>query len=386
MSSRSKIVGTLILLSLLPSGGRLFAQDAEGAGPGKPESTTFYWENDSFLFRGTDRYYTNGLRLTRTYGADGLPRWAHRTRWIARIVDDRPLCSESDDQEGCMPRYQTAWTVGQNLYTPENLRASRLLRNQRPYGAWLYYGNILTLDKPGQQQTWEIDLGVVGGSLALGEPVQRGWHALRREIGLDTVDPKGWDNQLHNQPGLQLHFQNRWQLLERFDRDEFRYFDLAPQANVAFGTVTVHSSVGATARLGYNLKNEFPDSIPNLIPVAPPPAQPTEEPPGAASARLRRPALLARPAPRRERRWEAYVFAGAHERYVAYSAFLDGNLRLFGKSHSVPKEPFVTDLLAGAVVGRGHWRFSVTWVDRSEEFKAQRDHQRFLSFAVTRRR
>ena len=141
-----------ILLSLLPSGGRLFAQDAEGAGPGKPEGTTFYWENDSFLFRGTDRYYTNGLRLTRTYGADGLPRWAHRTRWIARIVDDRPLCSESDDQEGCMPRYQTAWTVGQNLYAPENLRASRLLRNQRPYGAWLYYGNILTLDKPGQQQ------------------------------------------------------------------------------------------------------------------------------------------------------------------------------------------------------------------------------------------
>lgn len=260
-------------------------------------------------------------------------------------------------------------------------RTPRLLLNQRPYGARLYYGNILTLDKPGQQQIWEIDVGAVGGSLALGETVQRGSHDLRRELGVETLDPKGWDNQIHNQLGLQVHFQNRWQVAERFSRSDFRYFDLVPQANVAFGTVSVHGGVGATARFGYNLKNEFPDLLPSLIPAAPP-ADPAEEPP--APSRFRRPAPLARPVPRPERRWEAYVFAGAHQRYVAYSVFLDGNIRLFGKSHSVPKEPLVTDLLAGAALGRGRWRFSATWVDRSPEFKAQRDHQRFISLALSR--
>lgn len=391
MSGRSKIVGTLILftllpgLSLFPGSGRLSGQDIQ---PGEPESWTFYWENDSFLFRGTDRYYTNGIRLVRSFGADGLPRWAHRTRWIENVVDRMPLCPANPEEGRCFTSYQTAWTFGQSLYTPENLRTPRLLLNQRPYGAWLYYGNILTLDKPGQQQTWEIDVGAVGGSLALGETVQRGWHDLRRELGIETLDPKGWDNQLNNQLGLQVHFQNRWQLAERFDRAALRYFDLVPQANVSFGTVSVHGGVGATARFGYNLKNEFTDVLPSFIPAAPPsadPAAPAEEPPGRALASLRRPAPLARPAPRPERRWEAYVFAGAHQRFVAYSVFLDGNIRLFGKSHSVPKEPLVTDLLAGAALGRGRWRLSATWVDRSPEFKAQRDHQRFISLALSRR-
>lgn len=82
----------------------------------------------------------------------------------------------------------------------------------------------------------------------------------------------------------------------------------------------------------------------------------------------------------------AYVFARTDQRYVAYSAFLDGNLSVFGRSPSVEKDPLVTDLQAGAVLGGRRWRFSVTYVDRSPEFRRQNGHQNFLSFAVTRRR
>jgi hypothetical protein len=86
------------------------------------------------------------------------------------------------------------------------------------------------------------------------------------------------------------------------------------------------------------------------------------------------------------KQWEAYLFARADQRYVAYSAFLDGNLHVFGRSHSVPKEPLVTDLQVGAVLGRQPWRLSLTVVDRSPEFRAQRDHQRFASLTVQHRR
>jgi lipid A 3-O-deacylase len=371
MSGRSKILGTLLLASPLLTGGRLPAQEI---GPAQPTSWTFYVENDSFL--NTDRYYTNGIRLTQTYSADGLPRWAHTTRWMERILDRVPRCFPGGNTGHCY-NFEAAWTFGQNLYTPDDILASRLVRNQRPYGAWLYYGNVLTLSKPREQHSLEIDIGVVGGSLALGEPVQSGWHSLLRSANDSETppDPKGWDNQIKNQPGLQLIYKDRWRFKELSTESNVRYFDLVPAVSVGLGTVNVHGSVGAMARLGYNLADEFPEIIPTLAP------------PSAASAGSdRRPAALARPAPvPLERRWEAYLFVRADQRYVAYSAFLDGNLRVFGRSPSVPKEPLVTDLQAGAVLGGRHWRFSVTLVDRSPEFRAQRDHQRFASLTVLRR-
>lgn len=199
-------------------------------------------------------------------------------------------------------------------------------------------------------------------------------------------DPKGWGNQINNQPGLQLLYQHRRRFIEGRTRSHLRYFDLVPQINAALGTVGDYASAGATVRLGYNLPNEFTELIPALIPpLAPPP-----EPPGSPEAALpssRRHPPLARPVTSPPtRRWEAYLFARADQRYVAYSAFLDGNIRLFGRSHSVPKESLVTDLQAGAVLGCRHWRISVTYVDRSPEFRAQRGHQNFLSLTVLHRR
>jgi lipid A 3-O-deacylase len=370
-------LGAFLLASFLLNGSYLSAEELK---PGQPASWTFYVENDSFL--STDRYYTNGIRLTHSFSPDGLPRWAQRTRWMKPIVDRLPRCFAGQNDGSCF-NFETAWTFGQNLYTPDNIRASRLIPDQRPYGAWLYYGNILTLSKPDLQHSLEIDVGAVGGSLALGEPVQSGWHALLRATqNSDTPpDPKGWGNQIKNQPGIQLLYQGRRRLIQG-TRSGVRYFDVVPQANVGFGTVSVHTSVGATARFGYNLPDEFPD----LIIPPPPPPEPSAAP-GIALASYRRPPLLERwvPSPS-SRRWEAYLFARADQRYVAYSAFLDGNIRVFGKSHSVSKEPLVTDLQVGAVLGCRRWRFSVTLVDRSPEFQAQRGHQQFASLTVLHRR
>ncbi len=376
MAGQSTILGALFLAGLLLNGSHLSAQAPE---PAQPASWTLYVENDSFL--STDRYYTNGIRITQSYSADHLPLWAHTTRWMKRIVDRLPLCPSPLWNDGTCYNYETAWTFGQNLYTPDDIQRSRLIPGQRPYGAWLYYGNILTVSKPDEQQSLEIDVGAVGGSWALGEDVQRGWHSLLRTVGnSDTPpDPKGWGNQIKNQPGLQLIYQDRWRLKDGVACG-IRYFDLVPVVSVGLGTVNVQGSVGGMVRFGYNVPNEFP--ILN-IPVAPPPAAP----PGLARASNRRPAPLMRPAPAPlERRWQAYLFARADQRYVAYSAFLDGNLRVFGRSPSVEKDPLVMDLQAGVVVGCPRWRFSVAYVDRSPEFRGQRDHQNFLSFTVLHRR
>ncbi|HEV2853823.1 MAG TPA: lipid A-modifier LpxR family protein [Thermoanaerobaculia bacterium] len=379
MACRSKILGALLLISPFLTGGRLLALEGMAVAPGEPASWTFYVENDSFL--STDRYYTNGIRLTQSYGADGLPHWAHTTRWMEHLVKRLPRPCAPGWNDGSCSDYEAAWTFGQNLYTPDDIRTSRLIRGQRPYGAWLYYGNVLTVSKGNEQQSLEIDVGAVGGSWAFGEDVQRGWHSFLRSAGNSDLppDPKGWGNQIKNQPGLQLIYQDRWRLKDFSTESGVRYFDLVPAVSVGLGTVNVQGSVGAMARLGYNLHNEFPE----IIPPAPPPAAP----PALAQASGRRPAPFLRPAPAPPgRRWEAYLFARADQRYVAYSAFLDGNLRIFGRSPSVEKDPLVTDLQAGAVLGYAHWRASVTYVDRSPEFRGQRGHQNFLSFTLLHRR
>ena len=379
MSGRSILLCTCLLTSI-PLRASPFSD--QEAGPGQPASWTLYVENDSFL--KTDRYYTNGIRLTKSFGKDGLPRWAHRTRWIQPVLDQVHLCRQDESNRSCF-NYETAWTFGQNIYTPNDLLTSRLLRSQRPYGAWLYYGNVLTLSNPDQQHSLEIDAGDVGGSLALGQPVQSRWHALLRSIkNSDTPpDPKGWGHQINNQPGLQVLYQRRQRWLDRQTPCGLRA-DLVPQLNAAFGTVNVQASVGATVRFGYNVPNDFPDDL--TIPSPPPPPEP-EGPPGVALASYHQtPPFEAWAPSHKERRWEAYLFARADRRYVAYNAFLDGNINVFGRSQSVTKDPLVTDLQVGAVLGRRHWRCSLTVVDRSPEFKAQRDHQRFVSITVLRRR
>jgi hypothetical protein len=59
MSSRSLSLGVFLSACLLLHGSRLQALEAK---PAEPASWTLYVENDSFL--STDRYYTNGIRLT----------------------------------------------------------------------------------------------------------------------------------------------------------------------------------------------------------------------------------------------------------------------------------------------------------------------------------
>lgn len=283
MSGRSKILGTLLLLAApLLTGGRLPAQEI---GPAQPTSWAFYVENDSFL--NTDRYYTNGIRLTQTYSVDGLPQWAHTTRWMERILDRVPRCFPGGNMGRCY-NFEAAWTFGQNLYTPDDILASGLVRNQRPYGAWLYYGNVLTLGKPREQHSLEIDIGVVGGSLALSEPVQSGWHSLLRSANDSETppDPKGWDNQIKNHPGLQLIYKDRWRFKELSTESSVRYFDLVPAVSVGAGTVSVQGSVGAMARLGYNLADEFPESS-RPWRLRPPPRQGVTAGPLPSLGRLR---------------------------------------------------------------------------------------------------
>jgi len=289
-------------------------------------------ENDRFT--RTDRHYTNGVRASFL-----SPEDRNYPEAIARLWDRLPLPVDRDHR-------RIEFALGQSMFTPEDIGRTDLIRDDRPYAGWLYGSMALLSYEEGDNadlESLELDLGVVGPA-SLAEQTQIKWHAL-----IGTRDPRGWDNQLDNEPGFVLSYSRKWR---RLAPETFlgMQVDLTPHATLNLGNVLTSAAVGATLRLGVDLPSDF----------GPPRIRPSL--PGSALFDPDKP-------------WAWYLFAGFEGRYVLHNIFLDGNT--FRDSHSVDKEPLVGDFQAGAAVTVGRMRLAYIYVLRTREFKQQNLHDRF---------
>lgn len=255
-----------------------------------------------------------------------------------------------------------ALSVGQAMYTPENVYTSQPIYNDRPYAAWLYASFALQytykrhdskagVDEPIRLDTLQLDVGVIGPA-AGGEFVQNNFHTL---IGVSQS--YGWANQLHNEPTLGLTFERRWRtgravLIE----DPKLEVDFIPRIGASLGNVATYAGVGGTARIGKNLRDDF----------------------GPTRAR---PALPGSEAFIGDGSFGWYLFAGFDGTAVARNIFLDGNTD--GHSLRVSHRPFVGEVQFGlAILYRG-MRLSYTQVLRTPEFFERERFQQFGSLNLT---
>ena len=243
------------------------------------------WENDAIA--GTDRHYTHGAQISYFTRDEVEPGWTDALPAVGYTTQAR----------------KWGFALGQEIYTPDELKLRELIVDDRPYAAWLY-GRV-ALQRRGNSfasslamETIALDLGVVGPE-ALGEEAQSVLH---------QDSPRGWDNQLDTEPGFALRYSRRHLFETGFD-DHWR-LHLIPQINASAGNVATFIGGGGAARFGYNVPNEF--EVPN---------GPTEN------------------------RFAAYLFSGIEGRWVAHNLFLDGNT--FRDSHSVDRKPFVGELRVG---------------------------------------
>jgi len=302
--------------------------------------TELYVENDSFApGPDSDGNYTSGVRLQNNVPVEEVPAWVDRsTRFLNPIRLDEA---------------HVGFFLGQDIFTPEDIRRIKLIEDDRPYAGWLYTGvtRFETAYDPSprrrdQQLAVELVLGIIGPP-SLAEETQKEAHRLTH-----ASLPRGWDNQLDAEPTLMVTARHRYRPV--FARAGALEVDAFTLAELELGSPVTAANAGATMRLGLNLPRDFGVGQ----------GQPT---------RLARERSSGFPG-------SFYLFAGTVGRAVGHNVFLDGNT--FEDSHSVTRDPFVGELLGGAALQLGKLRLSVTLVARTPEFEERQGDHVFGSLQI----
>jgi hypothetical protein len=342
MSAKTASLSLLCtLLPLCAFAGRTVNDDV------KSGTFSFYFEND--LFTGTDRYYTNGIKLGWT-SAD-LEKFADTPYASAflPLIDRIPYINSPDYQKNL------AFSLGQNMYTPDNTEATERLDHDRPYAGWLYLGLGFIWKNAEVRNSLVLDLGVVG-SWSYAEEAQRLVHEAR---GLAV--PRGWDNQLHNELGVVAVYERTW----RWPKHERRVgldWEFLPHLGAAVGNVYTFANLGGEMRVGLNLPDDF-----GTAGIGP----------GATTST---PVERGQSAERAHFDLGLYVFARADGRAVARNIFLDGNT--FGHSASVDHKPLVADLSVGTSINYHNTKLTYAVTYRTEEFEDQVEGSLFGSITL----
>ncbi len=303
-------------------------------------------END---FIGSDKWFTHGSYASYVSEPQEDGFWD-----IAEKSYEEIFNSDVD-------RARYSLSLGQNIYTPEDISDPNLIPNDRPYAGWTYIGFGLVVEKTDSQgrlarvDNYEVNLGLVGPDSG-GEWVQTTWHDA-----FDFIEPRGWDNQLKNEPTLNLFYERRLYPRDlRWDGDNYPNLgpfevELAPRWGVALGNAFTYASAGAVLRFGQNLND---DHLPLIRPSLPGSGY-FDEAEG----------------------FNWYVFAGVDLRATGYNIFLDGNT--YRDSHSVDKNIFVGDAQIGFAVTYKRARLAMTNIFRTDEFEGQGEGFNFRALTLS---
>ena len=294
------------------------------ATPPKNRYFTLTVENDLFG-SGTDRHYTNGVRLGWFDAGEKPPGVAQNLQSLVPFFSINETTS-------------VAYSLGHNLYTPQAVESPTQDPQDRPWAAFLYGSIAMVTKTQNHIDHYEATLGVVG-PMALGEQVQKAWHKL-----IDSKSPRGWDNQIKNEPGLILSLERSWpEALGQPFNDTL--LSLTPHVGFSVGNIYTYANAGGTIKYS-PLSNRYTDKAPGVRPAIP------------GTGYFSR---------KSDMNWE--FFAGLDARAVARNIFLDGNT--FADSYSVDKRPLVADTSIGMAVTWGNTRLSYNLVRRSKEFYGQ---------------
>lgn len=311
---------------------------------------TLYMEND--LFYNTDRQYTNGIKLS--WISPDLSDYRDNPTipaWSYPLIERLPFINE--------PGYQrsVSFSVGQNMYTPEEIERSDLIKEDRPYAGITYLALGFHSKNSRRMDTLEFDAGLVGRH-SYAEDCQKFVHE-----SIDSADPKGWKYQLHDEPIFNIFFERKWRSVALRWKNGLG-FDCIPHIGSGIGNAFIGANAGGEIRCGWNLPNDFGTYIIRPGSDSNAPVDNTD------------PRFFHFP-----HRVGIHFFIAADGAAVAHNLLLDGNT--FRDSHSVDKEPFVACITGG--IGCIVNRFKITYshVYLTKEFTTQEKEQQYGTVSLS---
>jgi lipid A 3-O-deacylase len=340
-----RVIKQVLFFLVLAFSPGLEAARAENDISRQSKNFTLYWENDTFF--GTDRDYTNGLKLTwsRSVADEG-----ERVGFPDVLFDHLPLVRDQG------AKHTLSYSFGQYIYTPEDTQRSDLIKDDRPYAGYSFFGLGFHAIKGIRRDILEFDMGVVG-PLSMAQEVQDTVHEL-----INSPKARGWKHQLDNEPALDVIMESKWRTYQKNITSGFG-LDFIPHLGGHAGNVAVYANTGAEFRFGWVLPRDFGSC----------PIRPGCDPADAIDHDSKD--------DRRASPYAVYFFTSFDGRLVLHNIFLDGNT--FSDSHHVDKELFVADLMAGLVFRYKGFKVSYAYVYRTREFKQQDEPQVFGAINIS---
>jgi len=337
---------TLPFIVALALAAQAVADDAPP--PIKPVTTdalrlTGYAENDSRWLKPNnqhDRYYTNGLGFSLSLHGEFA---TSATQWM-------PFRNAFGGEHA--NRRAVGLAFGHHMYTPEDIEEENLIEDDRPYAGYLYGGVLFQRSNEHTLDHVQLDLGLIGPSTLAGD-AQIWIHDLS-----GAKDPNGWDNQLADEPTVQLYLRKKWRTATHtINLNDVPPVEvqLIPQVEVAVGNVYRHVAAGALVRIGFNLPDDF------------------------GPGRLADIESFTEPAPGGKPKGGGYLFARIGGKAIEHNIFLDGNTRK--DSHHVDRETLVGEIQLGIALqfrfGCGNLDLAYSQTFLTEEFEGQRGGHSF---------
>lgn len=298
---------------------------------------TLVYEND-MIGNGADGEYTNGVRLGYLDVNAEFPLFAHR------IADAIPGFDINETSS-------IFYSLGQNMFTPSDITLNPPPGDQRPYAGFLYGSVGMVTLTDNHSDEIELTLGMVGPA-SLAENTQKFVH---RHI-TDSPLPKGWGQQLKNEPGIMLGWQRSYLEAESGEIGPL-FWSFSPHYGLTLGNIYTFANAGFSIRISPE-DSRWQDKPMRVRPALP----------GSGFFEIP------------EKKWSWYLFGGVDGRAMARNIFLDGNS--FTNSPSVDKNIFVADSNAGIAFTYDQTRISYTVVHRTKEFADQRDSTVFGALTV----
>ncbi|WP_052260630.1 lipid A deacylase LpxR family protein [Photobacterium gaetbulicola] len=202
-------------------------------------SFSFSMDNDGIV--GTDQNYTNGVFFE------------YNSPYTAALAETAPTPIRQISQylpfdEGTKQGWSL--TLGQQMWTPEDIEALEPPENDRPYAGLLFLESSAYQYSPTVVDKFSLMIGIVGPN-SFAEQGQKFIHEI---VGSD--EPMGWDYQIENTAVFNLGYQGH-RLLTRQQAYLMEDYDLSGVGRVNIGNYQSELAVGGVARWGKNLANNF---------------------------------------------------------------------------------------------------------------------------------